>query len=160
MEVPKRDISILPTLFPGSVGLSNPINKNTPAKTQPVPEPAVKLELLKETPTKRTGRPHGAIIDSTVIQAPTEPVVQKVAVSSIAVETVRKCIRIMNDPFSFARDRIFHPPVFRLTSGTWMTTDVSFRIGTSADRGQPNYKDNSSNTHLSSHSAIPYVNSH
>lgn len=80
METSKKDTSILPTLFPGSVGLSNPLSDT---KTQQQTE--IKRKASIDNATQRSARTHTTITESTVTQTSTDPGVTK----TTTVEIVR-----------------------------------------------------------------------
>ncbi|CAF2720531.1 unnamed protein product [Rotaria sp. Silwood2] len=75
VKTAKKGISILPTLFPGSVGLSNPLsdNKFQQEQQQQTSETDIKHKISNSHITKRTARPHGTVIESTVLQSPIVP---------------------------------------------------------------------------------------
>ena len=78
METNKRTPLVLPTIFPGSVGLSNPLSET---KSQQHIE--IKRKFSNDNLTKRSVRPHAAIIESTLIQTSTDPGVTKLSTAEI-----------------------------------------------------------------------------
>ncbi len=82
----KKDISIIPTIFPGSVGLSNPLSK---IKFQQISKPEITLKVSNNNVKKRSTRPQGAVIDSTVIQSSVNSDITKPQIFSNAAEIVR-----------------------------------------------------------------------
>jgi hypothetical protein len=69
------------------VGLSNPLSNN---KTQQrTSEPEIKRKVSNDNVTKRSARPHGAIIDSAILQSSIVPGVTKPHIFSTTEEIVR-----------------------------------------------------------------------
>ncbi|CAF1607978.1 unnamed protein product [Rotaria sp. Silwood1] len=89
IKTTQKDISILPTLVPGSVGLSNPLsnNKSQQEQEQQTSEIDIKRKTSNSHITKRAPRPHGTIIESTVLQSSIEPGITDTNISSTTVET-------------------------------------------------------------------------
>jgi len=83
METVRKDVSNLPKIFPGSVGLSNPLNEN---KSEQID---VKRKVSNDNIAKRTARPHAAIIDNTIIQTSINPEVTKTTTTTTTTEIVR-----------------------------------------------------------------------
>ncbi|UJR22746.1 hypothetical protein I4U23_025778 [Adineta vaga] len=66
----KKDVTIIPTIFPGSVGLSNPLSDHKQHQhQQQIFESDTTRKISNDNITNRSTRPHGIIIDSTVIQS-------------------------------------------------------------------------------------------
>jgi hypothetical protein len=77
----KRDIPIIPTIFPGSVGLSNPLSDN-----KSLQQIEIKRKNANDNLTKRSARPHAAIIESTIIQtSSTDPGVTKTTTTTTEI---------------------------------------------------------------------------
>ncbi|CAF4335234.1 unnamed protein product [Rotaria socialis] len=98
VKTTKNDIPIKPTLFPGSVGLSNPLSDSKSQQQlhhhhhqqqqQQTSEIEIKRKISNDNVTKRAPRPHGAIIESTVLQAVIDPGVTDTKIISTTVETI------------------------------------------------------------------------
>ncbi|CAF0833673.1 unnamed protein product [Adineta ricciae] len=101
----KKDISIIPTYFPGSVGLSNPLSDHKPQhqlQPQPQPQPQAQQQhqqiseseitpkVSNDNITNRSTRPHGVIIESTVIQSSVDSAVPNPQVVSNPSEIAPK----------------------------------------------------------------------
>ena len=85
METMKKDISILPNLFPGSVGLSNP-----PSKQQPPASPELKRKFSGDNVIKKPTRPQRTIIESTIVPVSNNSNARKAEIFSTTAEIVRK----------------------------------------------------------------------
>jgi hypothetical protein len=86
----KKDISIIPTIFPGSVGLSNPLSKiKFQQPKQQISKPEITLKISNNNVKKRSTRPQGTVIDSTVIQSSVNSDVTKPQIFPNAAEIVR-----------------------------------------------------------------------
>ncbi|CAF1996206.1 unnamed protein product [Rotaria magnacalcarata] len=100
VKTTKNDIPIKPTLFPGSVGLSNPLSDSKSQQLhhhhhhphhqqqQQTSEIEIKRKISNDNVTKRAPRPHGAIIESTVLQAAIDPGVTDTKIIPTTVETI------------------------------------------------------------------------
>jgi hypothetical protein len=82
----KKDISILPSLFPGSVGLSNPPSSN---KQQMPPSPELKRKFSGDNVIKRPIRPQRTIIESTILPVSNDSNTTKPQIFSTTAEIVR-----------------------------------------------------------------------
>jgi hypothetical protein len=69
METMKKDISILPALFPGSVGLSNPPSKN---RQQLPPSPELKRKFSADNVIKKPTKSQQTFIESTTLPVSNE----------------------------------------------------------------------------------------
>ena len=63
MDNMRKDISTLPNLFPGSVGLSNPPSSNRP---QMPPSPELKRKFSAENAIRKPARPPRTIVENTI----------------------------------------------------------------------------------------------
>ncbi|CAF1053761.1 unnamed protein product [Rotaria sordida] len=100
VKTTKKGISILPTLFPGSVGLSNPLSDNQLQQEQQEQEQEqeqeqqqtsvveVKRKISNGHITKRAPRPHGSIIESTILPSSIDPGVADTNIISTTAETI------------------------------------------------------------------------
>jgi hypothetical protein len=88
VQTTKKDISIIPILFPGSVGLSNPLSDKKQQQQQTF-ESDTKRKISNDNIAKRSARPHGAVIESTVLQSVINPDVIKPQTFSATAEIVR-----------------------------------------------------------------------
>ncbi|CAF3838122.1 unnamed protein product [Rotaria magnacalcarata] len=100
VKTTKNDIPIKPTLFPGSVGLSNPLSDSKSQQLhhhhhhphhqqqQQTSEIEIKRKISNDNVTKRAPRPHGAIIESTVLQTAIDPGVTDTKIIPTTVETI------------------------------------------------------------------------
>ena len=79
METIRKDLSILPNIFPGSVGLSNPLSDNKSSQEHI----DIKRKVSTDNITKRSARPHAAVIDNTIIQTSINPDVIKTTTTEI-----------------------------------------------------------------------------
>jgi hypothetical protein len=84
METMKKDLSILPTLFPGSVGLSNPPSNN---KQQIPPSPELKRKFSADNAIKKPTKSQQTFIESTRIPVSNET---KQQIFSTTTQIVRK----------------------------------------------------------------------
>jgi hypothetical protein len=92
VDTTKKDISIIPFLFPGSVGLSNPLSnkkQQQQQQQQQISESDIKRKISNDNITKRSARPHGTVIESTVLQSVINPGVTKPQVFTNTAEIVR-----------------------------------------------------------------------
>jgi hypothetical protein len=87
----KKDISILPSLFPGSVGLSNPPSSN---KQQMPPSPELKRKFSGDNVIKRPIRPQRTIIESTILPVSNDSNTTKPQIFSTTAEIVRIIVSI------------------------------------------------------------------
>lgn len=85
-ETMKKDISILPSLFPGSVGLSNPPSNN---RQQMPPSPELKRKFSGDNIIKRPTRPQHTIIESTILPVSNNSHTTKPQIFSTTAEIVR-----------------------------------------------------------------------
>jgi hypothetical protein len=85
MEITKKDISILPSLFPGSVGLSNPPSTN---KQQiPPASPELKRKFSADNILRKPSKPQRTVIETTISS---ESNAIKPQIFSSTTEIVRK----------------------------------------------------------------------
>jgi len=82
----RKDISILPNFFPGSVGLSNPPSNN---KQQMPPSPELKRKFSGDHNIKRSTRPQRTIIESTILPVSNDSKTTKPQIFSTTAEIVR-----------------------------------------------------------------------
>ena len=75
-------------IFPGTVGLSNPISLDR-TQRQRSSEAEVKRVSPKEQPGKRAARPQGGLLESVVIAPAVDPTASKVEQVSTSTEIVR-----------------------------------------------------------------------
>jgi hypothetical protein len=99
----RKDISILPNLFPGSVGLSNPPSNN---KQQMPPSPELKRKFSGDNAIKKPTRPQRTIIENTILPVSNESNKTKQQIFSTTAEIVRiivciphACYPISINPF-------------------------------------------------------------
>jgi hypothetical protein len=82
----KKDSSILPNLFPGSVGLSNPPSNN---KQQIPASPELKRKFSGDNIIKKSTRPQRTIIDNTILPVSNESNTTKQQIFSTTAQIVR-----------------------------------------------------------------------
>jgi hypothetical protein len=82
----RKDISILPNFFPGSVGLSNPPSNN---KQLMPPSPELKRKFSGDHNIKRSTRPQRTIIESTILPVSNDSKTTKPQIFSTTAEIVR-----------------------------------------------------------------------
>jgi hypothetical protein len=83
VETTKKNHTIIPTIFPGSVGLSNPLSDKKIHHQQQITETEIKRKIFNDNLTKRPARPHVAIIENTLIQSSIDPGVTKTTTAEI-----------------------------------------------------------------------------
>ncbi|CAF1085922.1 unnamed protein product [Adineta steineri] len=154
IDTSKKDISILPALFPGSVGLSNPLSgghKPQPQQ-QPLPpqqqqqqqqisESEVARKISNDNVTNRSARPHGVVLESTVIPPSVDSVVANTEIVSTTSEA------ISNANVNSQTPKISSPtPTFPVINQSF-NANVQSRVGNSSIR---NTDENSQRSSVSS----------
>ncbi|CAF2715042.1 unnamed protein product [Rotaria sp. Silwood2] len=129
-ETMKKDSSILPNFFPGSVGLSNPPSNN---KQQIPASPELKRKFSDDHTIKRPSRPQCTIIETTILPVSNDSNTTKPQIFSTTAEIIPNVNADRGDHQTTSKTP--STPTFPITTQTY-NQNLQTRVGNSSFRNQ------------------------
>ncbi|CAF0720973.1 unnamed protein product [Rotaria sp. Silwood1] len=130
LETMKKDVSVLPNFFPGSVGLSNPPSNN---KQQLPPSPELKRKFSDDHIIKRPSRPQCTIIETTILPVSNDSNTIKPQIFSTTAEIIPNVNADRGDNQTTSKTP--STPTFPVTTQTY-NQNIQARVGNSSFRNQ------------------------
>ncbi|CAF1084668.1 unnamed protein product [Rotaria sordida] len=143
-ETTRKDVTVLPTFFPGSVGLSNPPSNN---KQQMPASPELKRKFSDDHSFKKSTRPQCTIIETTILPVSNDSNIPKPQIFSTTAEIIPtvNADRFDNQTTTIT-SKTPQTPTFPVATQTY-NQNMQTRVGNSSFRNQ---EENSRRSSISS----------